>query len=517
MEPTAYQHAVLEIPEEYNLFLGGGRGGGKSTAGCLLVLRHVEQYGEHAKVLMVRQSYLALEEIETTLVKLFNHAYNGRIQYNQQKHKIWAPGGGTVELGQLKTRSDYLKFQGRETTLLFCDEVTQYASQTELRKLRSNLRGPVGVPLRTIYAANPGGAGHVEVSRAHINGRVPWRPYRVELTPIAGETEVHGSTWVTCPSVLDDNPHIDQDEYRAKLREACLGDENLLKAWLKGDWDAVGGAFFLEHWGPWLLIEDDGWKPTVGWDSLWSFDYGMSAPGCALGGAVAEDRGLVGPHGVVYPHKSKIITVEVHSASREDPARGLEWPINRWAEKLVDAGVVHGITPKGVADDARGLGLDDTVISKLKEGVPGRGGLSMVKPNKTSRIAGWGALKTHMLATKKADPDQPWLHIVATKCPYLCETLPALPRHTRHIEDCDTNANDHAADALRYFVLPPPVDEEFEEERDSYIRSIFAWWQGGKKATPEARRARLEERIGKHPRFGPVRPADVSRWCSHKE
>lgn len=507
MKPTAYQYAILEVPEQWNLFLGGGRGGGKSTAFCFLAARHIAQYGRAAKVLAVRQTYQALEELEGAMLSLFHAAYGYGFRYNQQKHRGRAPNGGTLELGQLKTKTDYLKYQGRETTLLLCDEVTQYSTLRDLRMLRSNLRGPQGMPLRTAWAANPGGPGHVEVSRQFINGRRPWTPFQV--TSADAEASEHGSTWVWCPSVLADNPHIDQEEYEAKLREACLGDENLLKAWLTGNWDAVGGAFFAEQWGPHLLIDDDGWRPTPGWDTYWSFDWGMSKPGVAFGFAKATDRGLVGPHGVVYPHDSKIVIAEVHSASKDDPNRGLQWPIDTWAEKLVAAGVQRGVHPKGVADDARGLGLDETVIGKLAEG-----GLEMEKPNKSSRTAGWGVLKTHMMATKNRDPDQPWLHIMASQAPFLCETLPALPTHPTKVEDCDTNANDHAADALRYGCMPPPVDEEFEAERDAYITQIFAWWKGRGSTDPEVRRARLEKMVGEHPRFGPVRPTDVAKWCT---
>lgn len=38
--PNAFQSRVLELPEEVDLFLGGGRGGGKSWALAFLALRH---------------------------------------------------------------------------------------------------------------------------------------------------------------------------------------------------------------------------------------------------------------------------------------------------------------------------------------------------------------------------------------------------------------------------------------------------------------------------------------------
>ena len=65
--PTPYQHTVLELPEEANVLLAGGRGGGKTYAVLFLVLRHVEQYGENARPLILRETHKALTEIEDKL------------------------------------------------------------------------------------------------------------------------------------------------------------------------------------------------------------------------------------------------------------------------------------------------------------------------------------------------------------------------------------------------------------------------------------------------------------------
>ena len=55
IRPTPFQSQVLMVPEDHFLFLGGGRGGGKSFALQLLILRHVQQYKARARVLVTRR------------------------------------------------------------------------------------------------------------------------------------------------------------------------------------------------------------------------------------------------------------------------------------------------------------------------------------------------------------------------------------------------------------------------------------------------------------------------------
>ena len=64
IELSPFQQRVLLVPEECDVFLGGGRGGAKSYALALLALRHVEQYGAKARILYVRQTYKGLADFE---------------------------------------------------------------------------------------------------------------------------------------------------------------------------------------------------------------------------------------------------------------------------------------------------------------------------------------------------------------------------------------------------------------------------------------------------------------------
>ncbi len=70
LEFNDFQQRALAVPEELDLFLGGGRGGGKSYLLALLALRHVEQYGAAARILYVRRTYKGLADAELIMRSL---------------------------------------------------------------------------------------------------------------------------------------------------------------------------------------------------------------------------------------------------------------------------------------------------------------------------------------------------------------------------------------------------------------------------------------------------------------
>lgn len=118
LELNDFQTRLLSLPEELDVFAGGGRGGGKSWALALLALRHVEQYRERARILYLRKTYKGLADFELVTRELFGLAYSTEARYNAAEHVWRLPNGAYFELGQLENISDFPKFQGRSFTLL---------------------------------------------------------------------------------------------------------------------------------------------------------------------------------------------------------------------------------------------------------------------------------------------------------------------------------------------------------------------------------------------------------------
>lgn len=457
LQLSPFQNRVCTIPEEFNLFLGGGRGGAKSHCLAFISLRHAAQYGERARILYIRQTYKGLSDFEESTRELFGRIYGKAARFNQNEGVWRLPGGGYFELNQLEGVQDYQKFQGRSFSLLLIDEASQYATPDLLDKLRSNMRGPKGMPIRVCLAANPGDVGHAWIAKRWVFRAAPWAPFVEPAT---------GSQWVYAPSTYRDNPFIDQNEYRKQLEASCPTDPELLQAWLDGNWAIARGAFFgavldeaTNAIDPWQLpLKRRSNRTHVGhgiylqacedeWRFFLAHDFGVSAP--SYTGILAESPGAVGPDGRYYSRGSILLLDEIATSVPGQLNTGLGWTVPRIAEAIKERCQEWGMKPKGVADDAifsrLGISATGSIADEFR-----KCGVHFQPAHKHDRVSGWEALRTMM--QNAGAPDRPGFY-AARNCEYFWSTVPYLARDPRKANDLDSRGPDHAGDAVRYAIL----------------------------------------------------------------
>lgn len=433
IELNDFQRGVLAVPEELDMFLGGGRGGGKSYALALLCLRHVEQYGKHARILYIRRTYKGLADFELVTRDLFGKVYGTAARYNQSEHVWRFPSGGYLELGQLESHADYQKYQGRSFTLLLVDEAGQFNDPSLLDLLRSNLRGPKDVPIRMVMAANPGGVGHHWLAHRYVFRAGPWRPF---------DEAKSKRRWVYAPSTFAGNRFIDREQYREQLESACPDDPELLRAWTDGDWAVNRGAYFAgvldetrNAVAPWTEIPE-------GWGAYLAHDFGSSAPSVTylLAQSPGEEVG-----GIYYPRNSLVAVDELATHKPGNLTAGLGWTVPVLAEAIKAMCARWHVKPSGVADDAifaKGGHAAGSIADEF------RGcGVNFQPARKADRITGWNRMRK--LLSWAGQPDRAGLYI-ARNCEYFWQTVPTLPRDPKRIEDVDSTGPDHGADAMRY-------------------------------------------------------------------
>jgi len=435
-----FQKKLLSLPQECDVFAGGGRGGGKSYGLALLALRYCEEYGENARVLYLRKTYAGLRDFELVTRELFGMIYGSSARYNSTEG-IWRlPNGGYVELSQLEDFGSYNRFQGRSFGLLLIDEAGQYATPDLLDMMRSNLRGAKGIPIRVVIAANPGGVGHAWLAKRYVFRGAPWAPFHEEKSK---------REWIYAPSTFDGNQFIDTAQYKDQLESACPHDPELLRAWQVGDWSVCRGAYFASVLDesrnavePWQEIPKHHGKR---WETFLCHDFGSSAPSATY--IVAQSPGAT-VNGQFYPRNSLVLVDELCTAKRDRPNEGLGWTVPILAEEIIAMCKRWGVQPQGVADDA--------IFAKSGHGAGSiadefmRAGVYFEPAKKADRLTGWNIMRR--LLSDAGKPDVPGLYI-SRGCEYFWETVPYLGRDQKRVEDVDSQGADHAADAVRYGCL----------------------------------------------------------------
>lgn len=206
------------------ILFGGAAGGGKSVAQLASALKFVHVPGYAA--LLIRRSYSHLSQAGG-LIPLSREWLAGKAVYSAATFTWRFPSGGTLTFGHLDSDRDLDKYQGAEFQYIGFDEATQFP-ETHFRYLFSRLRRREGVdvPLRMRATSNPGGIGHEWVKQRYLIEQADDRRF--------------------IPSLLQDNPTLNQAEYLESLRQL---DPLTRMRLLEGAWDALAeGGMFKREW-----------------------------------------------------------------------------------------------------------------------------------------------------------------------------------------------------------------------------------------------------------------------------
>lgn len=236
-EPTEPQLRFLADPRREVLF-GGAAGPGKTSALLMAALMYADTPGYSA--LILRRTFPDLAQPGGIMDRCIEWITSGPAKaagarWKAAEKKVIFESGAVIQFGFLKEDRDKYKYQGGEYQLICWDELTQFELKPFLylsSRLRRSKAAPV--PLRIRAASNPGGSGHDWV-KAHF-GIKDDVDDPVEQDPDRG----------FIPAKIDDNPHLDREEYVKTLSGL---DEVTKQQLLKGNWRVrKPGAMFRREW-----------------------------------------------------------------------------------------------------------------------------------------------------------------------------------------------------------------------------------------------------------------------------
>lgn len=247
---------------------------------------------------------------------------------------------------------------------------------------------------------------------------------------------------VFIPSKLQDNPKMldSQPTYILQLRQT--GSEQLVRAWLEGDWNSVQGSYFSEF-SPDKHILPASFAATIPkhWTRFRAMDWGSARPFCVGWYAVSDGKSNL-PPGAIVKYR------EFYGWNGK-PNQGL---------KMNASAVAKGILAQDALDSAAGsplsYGLADPSIF-VQDGGPSIAEMMLAEgchwgraDNK--RLAGWEQLHVRF----QADP--PLLYFLEN-CEHTIRTIPTLQHDEHKPEDLDSEGEDHAADETRYACASRPL------------------------------------------------------------
>jgi predicted phage terminase large subunit-like protein len=222
--PTMRQAAFL-INESFEALFGGAAGGGKSSALLMAALQYVDEPKYSA--LLLRRTYADLA-IPGALIPRSKEWLMGTDAHWNDKEKKWTfPNGATIKFGYLENTNDIYNYQSSEFQFIGFDELTHFTKeQYEYMFSRLRKTNDMKIPLRMRAGSNPGGRGHEWVYNRFF-------------------VENHEDR-VFIPSKIDDNPHLNKEEYLKGLSNL----DSVTRAQLEqGDWTIRReGALFKSHW-----------------------------------------------------------------------------------------------------------------------------------------------------------------------------------------------------------------------------------------------------------------------------
>ena len=414
---------------EKDVLYGGAAGGGKSYAMLVDPLRYAHKKVHRA--LILRRSMPELREMIDKSRELYPQAFPGA--KFKEVEKLWNfPSGAKVEFGFLERDADVYRYQGQAYSWIGFDEITHLPTEFSWNYLASRLR-TTDPEIKTYLrcTANPGGVGSHWVKKRYIE------PSEHNNTFLGKD----GLTRKFIPARLADNPYLDADGVYEQMLKSLPPIQR--RQLLEGNWDVAEGAAFVEFVPEAHVITP--FALPVHWERVKGIDYGYASESCCLWGIMDMNDNTL----IIY---------------RELYRKGLTG---------VDLGSI--ITDMETEDPFSVNGVLDTAAWANTGTTGPTVGESLVKAGHKLRRADknriQGKIQIHEYL-KIRENGRPKLQIFNT-CPNLIRELQSIPLSKINPEDVDTNASDHAYDALRYMIMSRPRMESPLERMRGLKREMY--------------------------------------------
>lgn len=203
--PTIKQAQML-VTHEREVLFGGAAGGGKSDAMLMAALQHVTVPGYSA--IIFRRTLSDLKASDGLIPRSHEWLSNTDARWNGNDY-LWAfPSGATIHFGYMNSENDRYRYKSAAYIRQIWEELTTF-TEAQYRYVQSRSRRIVGFPIRiqTFAASNPDGPGAEWVQQRFV-------PLRDDGSY---DPALQHRNRRFIQARLDDNPHLDTEEYERSL------------------------------------------------------------------------------------------------------------------------------------------------------------------------------------------------------------------------------------------------------------------------------------------------------------
>lgn len=428
---------------EYEVLYGGAAGGGKSDALIAEGLRQV--HIPHYKGLILRKTYPQLSELIEKSQNLYPRVVPG-CRYNDSKH-VWSfPSGAKIVFGSMHHASDKINYQGKAYDFIAFDELTHFTyEEYSYLYSRNRANGP-GTRVYIRGTANPGGVGHGWVKKRFIDAAKPLETVVENVTVPDGNGGVRDIERTRCfvPATVFDNKALlaNDPNYVANL---ALLPEAERKALMYGDWESFSGQVFSEWRNNPEGYRTRKWSHVIvpfevpkDWRIYRGFDFGYAKPFS------------VGWYAVDYD--GRLYRIREYYGCTNTPNEGVKLNPDEIARKIreienTDINLkgrhIFGICDPSIFDESRG---ESIAAMMARQGV-------YFEPGDNTRLAGKMQCHYRLAFDEKGIP----MFYVFDTCRGFIRTVPNLVYSEKHVEDIDTDTEDHIYDEWRYVCMARPI------------------------------------------------------------
>lgn len=408
-EPNARQLDFFRATQRHIAY-GGARGGGKSWAMRVKFVLLAYNY-DNLKILLMRRT---LPELRENHILPLQRELHGIATYKDSEKAFIFTNGSRIKLGYCDSESDIYQYQGQEYDVIGLEEATHFTETQKDFISTCNRSTRADFKARMYYTANPGGVGHSWFKRLFID-----RDFK--------QSEDAKDYAFIPAKVYDNRVLMDNNPEYIKVLENLP--EDLRRAHLDGDWDAMQGQYFREfnrgvHTIPPFEIPDV-------WHRYRVIDYGLDMLACYW---VAIDPS----HNAYFYRELYVPNLIISEAAKLI----LEY---NGTDK-----VICTYAPPDMWNRRQDTGKSAYEIF-AQNGVP------FVK-SKNDRVNGWYAVKEWLKVTETRDeqtgePLKSSAIKIFTNCKNLIRCIPLVQMDDKNPNDVDTEPHEltHSVDALRYF------------------------------------------------------------------